>query len=145
MDVDLNMKVLSFIALLAFMTSPHAEPLVIFGAQLKINDKCQIEVTHSNGRSELVPLSLPEAPNCKFIKHAETNLIHIEQVANSYILLIESASNQNDQCVSNYTAIAVKNDGSVFPAGITKTSGTCHIDRERKVFEYFAHKIGLLN
>ncbi len=141
------MKTLLFsIILLGFCSvGLQAEPLMIFGSKLELNADCDLKVTYKGGESRIVQLNLPEASNCTFIKHAETNLIHVEQVTNSYVLLVESAMDKEDRCISNYTAISVKKDGSVKASDRYKTSGTCRIDRERKVFEYFAYKIKLMD
>jgi|CXWL01.1.fsa_nt_gi hypothetical protein len=143
MDVGFYMKIISLIAILFFASVVQAEPLLIFGTKLEINPDCSMNAMDKNSNLKHFKLNLPESSNCKIINHSETNIIHLEQVANSYILLVESTSQQDKQCISKYTAIAIKSDGSVLPSDTSKISGTCNIGRERKVFEYFAHKMRL--
>ena len=145
MDVDVNMKTLFFISLLLFSASLHAEPLIIFGTKLEIDDICRLKATNEKGESKLIQLSLPKSSNCKFLKYYETNLIHLERISNSYMFFIEMSVGHPDRCMSKYTAVAVKNDGKVLASATYARSGTCPPSIERKEFDYFAHKMKILN
>lgn len=139
------MKLSFFISLLFLCSSLQAKPLLIYNTHLELKCDCKIKVTDENNKTKMVDLGFPESSKCKFIKHAETNLVHLERVTNTYIFLVESTLTHNDKCLSKYTAIAIKNNGDVITTDTKKTSGTCHIDRERKVFEYFFHKMDIRN
>ncbi len=145
MDVDVTMKLLFFILLLFFSASLQAEPLIIFSTQLEIDDKCRLKATNKDGESNFIQLSLPESPDCKFLKYYETNLIHLERISNSYMFFIEMSVGHKDKCMSKYTAVAVKNDGMIVTGATSARSGTCPPNVERKEFDYFARKMKILN
>lgn len=135
------MKTLLFLISISFAALSYAEPLSMFGVELKINTDCTLSVSDADNHVRNLPLSLPGSSNCRFISHAETNIPHVERIKNSYLVLVESMSEEDGRCISTYTAVAVENDGRVLPSRVNKISGTCGIGRERKVFEYFAHKM----
>lgn len=137
------MKTLLFL-LLTISTAAYAEPLIVFKTKLEITSKCQIKYTKPNGKVNFVKLSLPESSNCKFIMYDESNLIHMEQISNFYMFLIESTSSNNEGCLSEHTAVAVKDGGVVVPAEFSKKSLSCNIDREQKLFHHFAYEMKLI-
>ena len=149
MDVNSVMKniflltSLSFLSLFSCMSQTYAEKITVFGTQLNITADCNIEAVNKNKKLNLVSLSLTPSSNCEFIKHAETDVVHLEQITNKYMVLVESSKQKGNSCLANYTAVVIENDGDVLASKFSKTSGTCHIDRERKVFDYFYHKMKL--
>lgn len=139
------MKRLVLCILLAVANHSNAEVLVIFGSELSLNADCTLSVTQSDGESQQLRLFEEEASkNCLFVTHAETNIPHAEQIGNSYVLLVETSPDRGGNCIAKYMAIVVTQEGNVIPSAKTKTSGTCRIGRERKVFEYFAHDMQIL-
>ncbi|MGF1733616.1 hypothetical protein [Photobacterium kasasachensis] len=130
-----------YILFVLFHSAALADPVNIYGSKLEILQSCQLQVNHRDGSQTVHKLNLPHSETCTFIKHAETNIVHIERVYNIYALLVESTSDEADTCVSTYTAAFIKPNGTVEISDFNKKSGSCYIDRERKVFEYFAHSM----
>jgi len=134
------MKTTLFIILLLFFTHSSAESLEIFGTKLELNSECKLITSKLNNQAKVIDLKLPPSPNCTFIKHSKTNIPHIERVNNFYVVLIESTEIIDNNCISTYTGIAIQPNGNVYASNVKKTSGTCNIGREEKVFKYFANK-----
>jgi len=134
---------LSFITIFSCVSPTYGEQVTIFNTQLKITPDCNINALKKDKELNLIALTLPKSSSCEFIKHAETDVVHLERITNKYMVLVESSTNKGNSCLANYTAIVVNNDGSVVASKFNKTSGTCHIDRERKVFDYFYYKMKL--
>ncbi len=145
LDVDTAMKSFSFVIFFTVTGCSYAGPLLIFDSKLELNANCTLSVTQPKGKMEKIYFFEKESSkNCRFINHSQTNIPHAERIGNFYVLLIETLAENKERCIAKYTAIAVANNGIVYPSSVTKTSGTCNIGRERKVFEYFAHKMQLL-
>jgi hypothetical protein len=144
MVMGANMKKILFVSLFIFSVFACAEPTIVFKTKLNLNNKCNIKSTNKNGKVEIVKVSLPESSNCSFIMHDETNLINIKRITNSYMLFVQSPYEHNGHCMSKYTAIVIKNDGTIQPSNFIKRSGTCPTGVEQKEFEYFAYKMNIL-
>jgi len=138
------MRKIIILSLLMVGCTLHAEPLTIYGTKLEITNTCKIKATNKKGVSSTIKPDLPESNNCKFIKYDDTNIIHLEHISTAYMVLVESTEMDKEVCISTHTAIVVKKDGDVIKAGSNMTSGTCHIDREQKLFHYFAHEMKLI-
>ncbi len=70
-----------FIFLTCFLlTCPlSAEEFSIFETQVKLNEKCTLQITSSDMNLYSEDLSRIGTQNCSFIKLAETSLIHLER------------------------------------------------------------------
>lgn len=145
MDVDIKMKILFLISLIFFSAYLHAEPLVIDSTKLEIDNQCRLKATNKERESKLIELSLPESANCKFVIHDETNVIHLRLVGNSYMFFIESPTWSQDECLTKYVAVAVKNNGTIVTSATYARSGVCPPNVEINEFLYFARKMKILN
>ena len=136
-------KIISIIFILS-TSACTASNLDIQGTSIQLTDSCEIKATYKNKPAEAFKLNLPNASSCSFITHSNTNIVHLEQVTNAYMFLVESTETSENNCKSTYIAVAVSNVGDISISPISKRSGSCGAGRERKVFEYFAFKMKIL-
>lgn len=127
--------------LFLFSISACSDPLIIFGKTIELTENCQVKATDKKGQVQYISLSLPVSSNCGFITYDETNVVHIELIADFYMFLVESTADSEYGCISNHTAVSVKENGDILSADFSKKSLSCHIDRERKLFQHFAHEM----
>lgn len=143
MDVDSAMKKIVLFLLLLVAGSLRAESLVIYGTELKISSDCALEVKDAKGKQISLKLGLKYTDNCSVINWAETNIPHLERIGRNYLLLIEATRNNSNSCQAEYTAVAILPEGEIKVSEYKKDSGTCGVDRERNVYEYFSKKMKL--
>jgi len=145
MDVDVKMKMLSFMSLVFFSAWLQAEPLVVSNTKLEIDNQCRLKVINKESELKLIKLNLPESPDCKFVRYDETNVIHLQRIGNSYMFFVELPTGDRDECTTKYVAVAAKNDGTIVTSAAYGRSGTCPPNVEIKEFLYFARKMKILN
>ena len=109
--------------------SIYAEQTTIFETKLNKTSDCNSKNCSKNKKLSLISLPLPQSTRGEFTKYAETDVVHLEKITDSYMALVESSTMNGNSCLTNYTAVVIKNDGSILANKFTKTSGTCHIDR----------------
>ncbi|HAS6253740.1 TPA: hypothetical protein RQL13_004593 [Vibrio vulnificus] len=140
MDVDINMRKLIFLKCFLLTYPLSAEEFSIFETQVKLNEKCTLQITSTDMSLYSEDLSRIGTQNCSFIKLAETSLIHLERFNDNYVVLVESQSLDSNQCLSQYGALIFRRNKPIELVNWVKESRSCGADRERTVFEYFLKK-----
>ncbi len=109
----------------------------IFGTKLDLKPSCKIEfINDSNKGSYRVPFN--NNGECRVVTHKHTDIPKIQYVNGMYVLFIESNTEENNDCRSEYSAVGVNNDGKLFVTDKVKRSSSCHQGKESKSFEYFS-------
>lgn len=114
-----------------------SSPVTIFGAQLLLNNSCELEfsVPHDKG-SYLLPFKV--IGKCRLVTHQHTNIPKTLYVNGMYLMFIENNLEEDGKCKSEYTAIGVNNDGAIFLTSKVKRSSSCFQAKENIAFEYFS-------
>lgn len=129
--------------LYALVICVYAESINVSGTELKIVDKKDLIATYSNGNSDIIDVKMPSTNDLRFVKHADTNVVHLERVTNKYVLLIESLDPDREKSISYYKAIVISRDGQIDLSDFYKSSKTFGAGRESMEFKSFAKEMNV--
>lgn len=121
------------------ITTDKKNSAIIFDTAVSITG-CTISFASKNSITTHTP-NFKKGGECRLVSFDRTNILNIQFINGRYIAFIENNINNLDGCTSEYTAIAIGKDGSLFSSDLVKRSGSCHQGKEPKAFQYYSLKL----
>ena len=132
----LFLTIVSFAAIACASASDN----IIFGAKIVLEDSCKISVSIQEKKVIFKP-KFDLSGKCRLVTHDGTNIVHVKFVNGAYVFFVENNYPDEDGCSSEYTAMGLSKDMTLYTTEIVKSSQSCNQDQEIQSFEYFSAKL----
>lgn len=113
--------------------------ILMFNSELNISN-CSLTLTTNKTSISHTPI-FTEAGECRLVTHDRTNIVNTHFINGKYIVFIENNLIKGDSCTSEYTAVGIGKNDTLFTSELIKRSGSCLQGKELNAFKYYSAKL----